>query len=103
MTDDEGKINGGADSRQGPFNGRLIPLSLASTGEELVFAGAYGGRGLQHRLAEMGLLPGARFRVLAKGRPGPFIVSIRGSRLMLGRGMVHRIYVSPVGAGGSGA
>jgi len=75
--------------------GGPMPLVLVSPGQEVILAGVHGGRGLQHRLAEMGLTTGVRFRVLARGRPGPFIISVKGSRLMLGHGMVHRIYVCP--------
>jgi Fe2+ transport system protein FeoA len=44
----------------------------------------------------MGLVPGARFRVLARGSPGPFIISLRDMRLILGHGMIHRVRVAPV-------
>ena len=57
--------------------------------------GVEAGRGLQQRLAEMGLLPGCRLRVLSGGR-GPFVVAVKGSRLVLGHGMVGRILVRPV-------
>lgn len=70
-----------------------MPLALAVVGQEVVLASVAGGRGLVHRLAEMGLGPGARFRVLARGRPGPFIIGLGAGRLILGRGMVHRIRV----------
>ena len=72
-----------------------MPLMLTSEGQEVVLAGVHGGRNLSHRLAEMGLLPGVRFRILARGRPGPFIILLKDSRLMLGHGMVHHIYVLP--------
>ncbi len=70
-----------------------MPLLLASIGQELTLADIHAGRQLRHRLAEMGLTPGVRFRVVAKGQPGPFIISVKDTRLMLGRGMVPRIYV----------
>jgi Fe2+ transport system protein FeoA len=44
----------------------------------------------------MGLTFGAVFRVLAKGRPGPFIIQLKDSRLILGHGMVHRLRVASV-------
>ena len=70
-----------------------MPLMMASAGEEVLLAEVRGGRGLCHRLAEMGLMPGARFRIISKGSPGPFIIDLMGSRLMLGQGMVHRVFV----------
>jgi len=72
-----------------------IPLSMAEPGEDVVLADVISGRRLEHRLAELGLTPGARFRVISKGRPGPFIVSVKDSRLILGFGMVHAILVHP--------
>ena len=47
------------------------------------------------RLAEMGIIPGARFRVMSKGRPGPFIIMLKQTRMVLGQGMVHRMFVRP--------
>lgn len=73
-----------------------MPLAMASAGEELVLVSVGKGRDLQHRLAELGLTPGVRFRVIASGRPGPFIVSVKESRLVLGRGMVHHMFVKAV-------
>lgn len=81
--------------RSDPDSRSPMPLTSALTGQELVLLGVNGGRRLQHRLAEMGLTPGTRMTVLTKGSPGPFIVLVRDSRLVLGHGMVHRILVRP--------
>ena len=69
-------------------------LSSAKVGENVKLVYVDGGKGLQHRLAELGLTPGVRFRIVAKGSPGPFIVSVKGARMMLGHGMVHRIRIA---------
>jgi Fe2+ transport system protein FeoA len=52
------------------------------------------GRGFEKRLMDMGLTPGTEVLVL-KSAPfhGPLEVSVRGSRLVLGRGMAERILV----------
>jgi DtxR family Mn-dependent transcriptional regulator len=71
-----------------------MPLTMASVGQEVCVAEITGTRELQHRLAEMGLTPGMRFSVVNKGNPGPFIISVKGSKLMLGRGTVHRVMVT---------
>ena len=73
--------------------GPALPLSMAAVGQQVVLAEIRGGRRLRHRLAEMGLTPATRFRVVAKGNPGPIIIDLRDSRLVLGRGMVHRVFV----------
>jgi len=73
-----------------------IPLSFVRNGQEVELVAVRGGHGMQHRLAEMGLLPGARFTVLARGLAGPCIIRYQNARLMLGQGMVPRIMVRPV-------
>ena len=71
----------------------VIPLSMVEVDEEVLVASVQGGRGLVHRLAEMGVFPGTRLRVLSKGRAGPFIVSINRTRLVFGQGLVARMSV----------
>lgn len=84
------------DSRPGPSRpGETIPLASASTGQEVVLVRMAGGHEFQHRMAEMGLLPGVRFRVISHARYGPIIVSVKDTRLMLGRGMAQRVLVRP--------
>jgi Fe2+ transport system protein FeoA len=72
-----------------------MPLASAVTGQVVRLASVSGGRGLQLRLAEMGLVPGVRFRVIARGAPGPFIISVKDTRMVLGHGMAHRVRVHP--------
>jgi len=52
------------------------------------------GWGFQKRLMDMGLTPGTMVTVV-KSAPfrGPVEVSVRGSRLAIGRGMAERIFV----------
>ena len=73
----------------------IIPLESTSPGEQVVLAELSAGRRLKHRLAEMGLICGTQFMIIAKGTPGPFIIMIKDTRLVLGRGMIHRIFVRP--------
>jgi Fe2+ transport system protein FeoA len=77
-------------------NGRnpTLPLANALVGQTVIFAGVNGGGRLLHRLAEMGLTSGVKMLVVHRG-PGPFIISVRNSRLVLGQGMVERILVKP--------
>lgn len=86
-----------ADDRTDDGNDSLpaMPLTLAAAGQECALVRVQGGHRFQHRLAEMGLTPGVRFRVVSRGA-GPFIVSVKDARLILGRGMVPRIFVRPV-------
>jgi len=75
----------------------VVPLAMARPGETVELVDVRGGLGLQRRLAEMGLGPGSRFVVETRGRPGPFVIRVKGSRLILGHGMVRRVFVRPVG------
>jgi Fe2+ transport system protein FeoA len=52
--------------------------------------------GFKKRLMDMGLTPGTRVTVMESAPfNGPLEVSVRGSRLALGRGMAKRILVEP--------
>lgn len=72
----------------------MIPLSMASPGETVKVAAVRAGWGLQRRLADLGLTPGIKVRVISSGRPGPVVIDVRGSRLALGHGVAHRIMVT---------
>ena len=71
----------------------IMPLTMVTAGQQVVLAEIRGGRRLRHRLAEMGLMPGTVFRIVATGGGGPIIIDLRNSRLVLGRGMIHRVFV----------
>jgi ferrous iron transport protein A len=46
-----------------------------------------------HRLASLGLTPGAKVNMTQNHRRGPLIVTVRGTRVALGRGEAARIIV----------
>ena len=54
----------------------------------------YAGHGLRGRLAAMGLVPGVEIEVLRNSMHGPFLIAVKGSRIMLGRGMAQKIVVA---------
>jgi ferrous iron transport protein A len=72
---------------------KVIPLSTIKSGQKVKLVGIEAGRGLNSRLAAMGLLPNVEITVVSNGHPGPFVVSVKGSRMMLGRGMADKIMV----------
>ena len=72
--------------------GMPMPLSMAAPGQEVELVAVHGGRGIRRRLADMGLNPGVRLKVIHSGG-GPIIVAVREARLALGRGMAHKIMV----------
>ena len=69
------------------------PLSTIRSGETVRLASIEAGRGLNSRLASMGLLPNVKITVINNSHPGPFIINVKGSKMMLGRGMAHKIMV----------
>ena len=75
----------------------MIPLSMVSTGEQVQVVGIRAGWGLQRRLADMGLTPGLKIRVVRSQKPGAVVLDVRGSRLALGRGLARRIMVETEG------
>lgn len=72
----------------------MMPLSMVSPGEVVQVVAVRAGWGLQRRLAEMGLNPGVKVRVMNSQRPGPVVIDVRGSRLALGQGVAHKIMVA---------
>ena len=73
-----------------------MPLAMVRPGESVAVIGVRAGWGLQGRLADMGLLPGVQIRVINNQMPGPLIIDLKGSRLVLGHGMAQKIMVTEV-------
>jgi len=72
---------------------QLRPLSAVKAGETVKLAKIEAGRGLNSRLASMGLLPNVEITVVRNNYRGPFVISVKGSKMMLGRGIAHKIMV----------
>lgn len=82
-----------SEEKRGFSPGPPIPLSFVRAGSRVGLVGVRAGRGLARRLAEMGFLPGEEIEVVSNGVPGPLVVLVKGSRLVLGRGMAEKILV----------
>lgn len=81
----------------------VVSLTSLREGEIGVVAHAVGGFGLVRRLAEMGLTPGIKVKVLRRGPfHGPFQIEVRGVALALGRGVASRVFVRPLRMESSG-
>ncbi|MFA5240167.1 MAG: FeoA family protein [Phycisphaerae bacterium] len=72
---------------------QLRPLSKVRIGETVKLVGVNAGQGLNSRLASMGLVPNVEITVVGGGHPGPFVISVKKSRMMLGRGVARKIMV----------
>ena len=70
---------------------QLKPLSTVRAGETVKLVSINAGQGLNSRLASMGLVPNVEITVVSNGHPGPFVISVKDSKMMLGRGMTHKI------------
>jgi Fe2+ transport system protein FeoA len=72
---------------------QLRPLSTITDGEKVILVQIDAGRGLKSRLASMGLLPNTEVTVISNKHPGPFMISVKKTKMMLGRGMTDKIMV----------
>lgn len=53
------------------------------------------GACLNNRLAAMGLLKDAVITVIRNDGAGQLIVAVKSSKIILGRGMSHKVFVTP--------
>jgi len=70
------------------------PLSTIRSGEKVRLAGIEAGRSLNSRLIAMGLVPNVEITVVSNNHPGPFVIMVKSSKVVLGRGMAQKIMVS---------
>lgn len=70
-----------------------MPLVMAARGSKVRLVSVNGGKQMTSRLAAMGLMPGVEVEIISNSPGNPFILDVRGSRLVLGRGMAHKIFV----------
>ncbi len=71
-----------------------MPLASVKAGRKVHLVNVLAGQSLKARLAALGLVPGSELEVVANCLHGPFIVSVKGSRLVLGRGVARKIVVA---------
>jgi Fur family ferric uptake transcriptional regulator len=72
----------------------VMPLIMASPGEQVRIVGFQGHRGMERRLTSMGLKRGADVEVIKSSGPGPLIVASQETRIALGAAMAKRILVT---------
>lgn len=71
------------------------PLTGIPVGQPACLVCVHAGKRLKRRLAELGLTPGVEMVVL-QNNGGPLLLSVRDSRLALGRGMAAKVDVAPL-------
>lgn len=69
------------------------PLSTVSAGRSVLLRRIRAGQDMEARLSALGFVPGATVEVHRNGCHGPLVVQVKGSRVMLGRGMAEKIAV----------
>lgn len=74
----------------------MTPLNLLKAGQKAMVREVHGGAHLVHRLSALGVIPGRELTVVRSGR-GPLVVKIRDDRVILGRGISHRLLVEVIG------
>lgn len=74
----------------------LLALSELKDGQQGKIQFIRGGHNVLQRLLDMGLTPGTKI-TLIKAAPfeGPMEVSVRGSKLAIGRGIASKVFVEP--------
>jgi ferrous iron transport protein A len=71
-----------------------MPLSMVKSGEKVRLVCVNAGQGLKNRLTEMGLVPDVEITVVNNEYFGPCVIDVMGSKMVLGRGMAHKIMVA---------
>ncbi len=72
---------------------QLRPLSTIGSGQTVKLAKIDAGQALNSRLASMGLVANVEITIVNSGHPGPFVISVKGSKMVIGKGMAHKIMV----------
>jgi len=52
-----------------------------------------GGKNSREKLISMGLLPGKKVEILSGASTGPMIIKVHDTRIALGHGLAHKIFV----------
>lgn len=70
-----------------------ITLAELHTGEQATVIEMKGGKCMTSRLASLGLTPGAKVNMTQNFMHGPLMVTVRGTRVALGRGEAMHILI----------
>jgi ferrous iron transport protein A len=75
---------------------RSKPLAHLAAGERAKILRIEGGYGIRKKLTDMGIMPGKEILVHHGSGMGPRVVVVEETKVMLGRGVLHRIIVRPL-------
>ena len=71
----------------------IKPLDKIAAGAVVKVVTVEAGSGLNNRLAAMGLLADVQIRVIRNDGAGQIIINVKNSKVILGRGMSHKVFV----------
>lgn len=72
---------------------KTISLDHVKPGASVRVAAIDAGQALKSRLAALGILANAALKVIRNDGAGQIIIQVKESRIILGRGMTHKIMV----------
>jgi Fe2+ transport system protein FeoA len=75
-------------------NNKVESLSHLTSGESGLVVTVDGGKRSRQKLFDLGIVPGKVISVVQGARRHPYIVRVGETKIMLGWGMVEKIYVS---------
>ena len=74
----------------------IKPLDKIAAGATAKIVTIDAGSSLKNRLAAMGLLADVQVRVVRNDGAGQIIINVKNSKVILGRGMSHKVFVVEV-------
>lgn len=73
--------------------GDSMLLSMAIEGQNVILRDINWGYKLRKRLQDMGLTPGVEVNIVSSNSRGAFIIKLRGTKLVIGRGIAQKLLV----------
>ncbi len=74
----------------------VFPILFAKEGEKFMISELKGGKLFRDKCISMGIIPGVIAEISNNSPGGPCLLKIGDSRIILGGGMMHRIFVKRV-------
>ncbi|MCX7966529.1 MAG: ferrous iron transport protein A [Syntrophorhabdaceae bacterium] len=71
-----------------------MPLCFVKKGSRVKVIKIIAGCGLTKKLTDLGVIPATELEVLHNSIKGPFVISIKGSRIVIGYGIAEKIMVA---------
>jgi Fe2+ transport system protein FeoA len=83
-----------AASQLDPDLNNFMTLSIAPLNVPLIVESIDSGRDARSRLTSLGILPGMEITILTRDHDGPMTLTVKGTKIALGRGISGKVLVS---------